>query len=111
MKKVISLTLTLAMVLSLIVPIGAVGSTTPNTLKWDAKYTNALIIEAERNITRKNADGDKITSNTNNEDFEGLYFYWNDKQKGEDIQPSRKDSGASCNDVFHESLCEIVYES
>jgi len=46
--------------------------------KWDTE--KAADIEAVAS-TRKNASGDKITSNAHSADFPGLYFIWDSKQK------------------------------
>jgi hypothetical protein len=53
------------------------------TIAWngDSDKSFAAIIEAVQNNTRKNASGIKITSNAHSDDFPGIYFIWDSKQK------------------------------
>ncbi|MCL2539633.1 MAG: hypothetical protein FWE66_04775, partial [Oscillospiraceae bacterium] len=89
MKKIITLIIVLAAVLSLAVPAFAAPAPVPGAPAWDAaKYASAKVIAPSLgpdkdlpNNPRDNASGDKISSNAHSADFPGIYFYWNDKQK------------------------------
>ena len=50
---------------------------------WNGETDRAFAaeIEAVKNNTRKNASGIKITSNAHSDDFPGIYFIWDSKQK------------------------------
>ena len=52
-------------------------------LKWNGDSDKAVKVDivAVQNTTRKNASGDKITSNSHSKDFPGIYFIWDSKQK------------------------------
>ena len=50
---------------------------------WNSGEDIALAVDigASRNSVRKNASGIKITSHAHNDDFPGIYFIWDSKQK------------------------------
>jgi len=81
MKKILSLILVLAVVLG---PAGVAlaGPAKSCAEKWNADDKNvAANIGWTDNTTRKDASGDKITSNAHSADFPGIYFIWDSKQK------------------------------
>jgi len=45
----------------------------------------AVTLTGHQNLTKKSANGDKITSNAHSADFPGIYFYWDSKQKDDGI--------------------------
>jgi len=49
--------------------------------KGDSDKAVAVTIGADKNTTRTNASGLKITSNAHSADFPGVYFIWDSKQK------------------------------
>jgi len=50
---------------------------------WNGETDKAVAanIKAVQNLTRNNASGIKITSNAHSDDFPGIYFIWDSKQK------------------------------
>ena len=50
---------------------------------WNGETDRAFAVnvEAVQNTTRKNASGIKITSNARSDNFPGIYFIWDSKQK------------------------------
>jgi hypothetical protein len=64
-------------------PVPAAAAEGERILVWngDADKDVALKVEGAANITRGNASGAKITSNANSDDFPGIYFIFDAKQK------------------------------
>jgi hypothetical protein len=72
------------MVVTMVHSAFAASAPVPGNPNWDAKYAKAPKLNACESA-RKNANGDKITSNAHAADFPGMYFYWNDKQKDDGV--------------------------
>lgn len=63
--------------------LNAASAKTTSTIVWNGEPDKAVAknIDAVQNNTRKNASGAKITSNAHSDDFPGIYFIWDSKQK------------------------------
>jgi len=82
MKKGI-LSAVLSFVIALVAVVPAFAKQPVSTVVWNGETDKAVAanIKEERNDTRKNASGAKITSNAHSADFPGIYFIWDSKQK------------------------------
>ena len=92
MKKTLAILLTVAIVMAITIVAIAGPDPVPGNPAWNVKYISAQKLTPSlgpaANIPdnpRKNASGDKISSNAHSADFPGLYFYWNDKQKDDGV--------------------------
>jgi len=82
-KKLLAVILVAVMVLAFAAPVFAAPAPVPGNPAWKASYSTSSekgIVEGKL-WNRGNASGDKITSNAHSADWEGVYFYWDDKQK------------------------------
>ena len=66
------------------VEVGVKKQTVENGIVWNGDVDKKVaqeVVPYVQNDTRKNASGPKITSNAHSEDFPGIYFIWDSKQK------------------------------
>lgn len=89
-KIIISTILLIALVTSCfaaLVPTNAASSPVPGNPGWKAEYSKSALKGTPEGALwdRGNASGDKITSNAHSADWEGVYFYWDDKQKEDGV--------------------------
>ncbi|MCL2540423.1 MAG: hypothetical protein FWE53_03255 [Firmicutes bacterium] len=69
-----------ALLMSVVLAFGGIGAP---VVQWNGAADREVAVEIGfiDNTTRKNASGDKITSNAHSKDFPGIYFIWDSKQK------------------------------
>jgi hypothetical protein len=96
-KTVISTILILALVIGCFaaMPLKANAASAPvkGNPEWKTEYSKSVNMghPAGALWNRDNAAGDKITSNAHSADYDGLYFYWDDKQKDDGVLLVRED--------------------
>jgi len=89
-KNIISTILIFALVVGCFAAI-PIANAAPKPVEgnpgWKAEYSKSANMGKPVGLLwdRGNAAGDKITSNAHSADWEGVYFYWDDKQKDDGV--------------------------
>jgi len=91
-QKILSIILVLALVTGCFAALpwtaNAASAPVPGNPGWKTQYSkdyDSMNHPTGKLWDRGNAAGDKITSNAHSADWEGVYFYWDDKQKEDGV--------------------------
>ena len=93
MRKLVSIVFAFVLLIALTTPAMAASSPVKGDPAWKAEYSKSSEKGKPDGVRwdRGNASGDKITSNAHSADWDGLYFYWDDKQKDDGVLLVRDD--------------------